>query len=167
MRHFCLLHQKIPAVQQWLDTTGVTFRLAHCKQSEKPFHKNFRKNNTVREANGHNRVSALNLYPILPTETWDKTMIVKSGFQMVIKMIYLLIVRNSALNTRPVIEGYLQIYECSSELLKHVLNLTKCPVFGSLSLKNKSRGWLSPTCQNFQQSCKQTKRKEKTCAKWL
>ena len=142
MRHFCLLHQKIPAVQQWLATTGVTFRLAYPKQSKKPFHKNFRKNNTVREANGHNRVSALNLYPILPTETWDKTMVVKSGFQMVIQMIYLL-VKGTCMGTSPVIEGYLQLYECSTELLKHVLNLTKRPVLGS-------------------------KRKEKkTCAKWL
>ena len=73
-----------------LVTTGVTFRLAYQKQSKKPFHKNFRKNNTVREVNGHNRFSALNLYPILPNELWNKTMFAMSGVLMVIKMIYLL-----------------------------------------------------------------------------
>ena len=55
------------------------------KLSGKPLHKNFRKTNTVREANGHNRVSVLILYLILPTETWNKTMFVMSGFQMVTK----------------------------------------------------------------------------------
>ena len=48
-------------------------------------------------------------------------MFAMSGVQMVIQMIYLLI-KGTCMMTSPVIEGYLQLYECSTELLKHVRN---------------------------------------------